>query len=51
MLRSVARHAGIEAVERHWPGTQDGFAGPILRLIGDLPSGTPVAFESALGWS
>jgi transposase len=22
-----------------------------LRLIGDLPSGTPVAFEAAFGWS
>ncbi len=24
---------------------------PMLRLIGDLPSGTPVAFEAAVGWS
>src|SRR5437667_10295618 len=24
---------------------------PILRLIGDLPAGTPVAFEAAFGWS
>ena len=24
---------------------------PMLRLIGDLPSGTPVAFEAAFGWS
>jgi len=24
---------------------------PFLRLIGDLPSGTPVAFEAAFGWS
>src|SRR5437899_11267357 len=23
---------------------------PILRLIGDLPPGTPVAFEAAFGW-
>jgi len=23
---------------------------PMLRLIGDLPSGTPVAFEAAFGW-
>jgi hypothetical protein len=22
----------------------------VLRLIGDLPSGTPVAFEAAFGW-
>ena len=26
-------------------------SGPFLRLIGDLPSGTPVAFEAAFGWS
>jgi len=25
-------------------------SGPMLRLIGDLPSGTPVAFEAAFGW-
>src|SRR5579859_5237644 len=25
-------------------------AEPLLRLIGDLPSGTPVAFEAAFGW-
>ncbi len=24
---------------------------PMLRLIGDLPSGTPVAFEAAVDWS
>src|SRR5580692_6870413 len=24
---------------------------PFLRLIGELPSGTPVAFEAAFGWS
>ena len=24
--------------------------GPLLRLIGDLPAGTPVAFEAAFGW-
>src|SRR5204863_8377854 len=23
---------------------------PMLRLIGDLPPGTPVAFEAAFGW-
>src|ERR1700746_4100204 len=23
---------------------------PLLRLIGDLPAGTPVAFEAAFGW-
>ena len=26
-------------------------SGPMLRLIGDLPAGTPVAFEAAFGWS
>src|SRR5689334_9849448 len=26
-------------------------AEPVLRLIGDLPPGTPVAFEAAFGWS
>ena len=24
---------------------------PMLGLIGDLPSGTPVAFEAAFGWA
>jgi hypothetical protein len=24
---------------------------PMLRLIGDLPAGTPVAFEAAFGWA
>jgi uncharacterized membrane protein YkvA (DUF1232 family) len=24
VLRSVARHAGVEAIDRHWPGTPDG---------------------------
>jgi hypothetical protein len=24
---------------------------PMLRLVGDLPAGTPVAFEAAFGWS
>jgi transposase len=23
---------------------------PVLKLIGDLPAGTPVAFEAAFGW-
>ena len=30
-LRSVIRHAGPQAVERHWPGTDDGLTA-ILRL-------------------
>ena len=28
VLRSVARRAGVEAIDRHWPGTPDG-----LRLL------------------
>jgi uncharacterized membrane protein YkvA (DUF1232 family) len=26
VLRSVIRKAGVDAVRRHWPGTEDGFA-------------------------
>jgi uncharacterized membrane protein YkvA (DUF1232 family) len=33
VLRSVVRHAGIDAVRRHWPGTDDGFA-VLSRLAG-----------------
>ena len=33
VLRSVVRRAGLEAVERHWPGTPDGFAA-LCRLTG-----------------
>ena len=36
VLRSVVRHAGIEAVERHWPGTHDGFAA-LCRITGLTP--------------
>ena len=36
VLRSVARHAGIAAVQRHWPGTSDGFAA-LCRLTGLTP--------------
>jgi uncharacterized membrane protein YkvA (DUF1232 family) len=32
-LRSVIRHAGPQAIERHWPGTSDGLTA-ILRLAG-----------------
>jgi uncharacterized membrane protein YkvA (DUF1232 family) len=32
-LRSVIRHAGAQAIRRHWPGTGDGLAA-ILRLAG-----------------
>jgi uncharacterized membrane protein YkvA (DUF1232 family) len=33
VLRSVVRRAGIDAVRRHWPGTDDGFAA-LCRLTG-----------------
>lgn len=33
VLRSVARSAGLEALERHWPGTPDGLAA-VRRLVG-----------------
>ncbi|MEU7856065.1 DUF1232 domain-containing protein [Nonomuraea sp. NPDC049141] len=33
VLRSVVRRAGLPAVRRHWPGTDDGFAA-LCRLTG-----------------
>jgi uncharacterized membrane protein YkvA (DUF1232 family) len=36
VLRSPARHAGVQAVERHWPGTRDGFAA-LCRFTGLTP--------------
>src|SRR6266567_4018158 len=36
VLRSVARHAGVQAIHRHWPGTRDGFAA-LCRLTGLTP--------------
>lgn len=33
VLRSVIRHAGRDAVRRHWPGTDDGFAA-LIRITG-----------------
>ncbi|SNY44688.1 YkvA family protein [Paractinoplanes atraurantiacus] len=33
VLRSTVRRAGLEAVRRHWPGTDDGFAA-LTRLTG-----------------
>ena len=36
VLRSVARHAGVQAVEQDWPGTPDGFAA-LCRLTGLTP--------------
>lgn len=36
VLRSAIRHAGIRAVERHWPGTPDGLSS-VLALAGLTP--------------
>jgi len=33
VLRSVVRRAGLDAVRRNWPGTEDGFAA-LVRLTG-----------------
>jgi uncharacterized membrane protein YkvA (DUF1232 family) len=33
VLRSVVRRAGLEALHRHWPGTNDGLAA-VIRLCG-----------------
>ncbi|MET9629895.1 DUF1232 domain-containing protein [Lentzea sp. NPDC006480] len=33
VLRGVVRRAGLEAVRKHWPGTDDGFA-VVVRLAG-----------------
>jgi uncharacterized membrane protein YkvA (DUF1232 family) len=33
VLRGVVRRAGLDAVRRHWPGSQDGFAA-LCRLTG-----------------
>mgnify|MGYP001220175386 FL=1 len=33
VLRGVVRRAGLDAVRRHWPGTDDGFAA-LCRLTG-----------------
>src|SRR5690348_3669685 len=40
VLRSVAGYAGIAAVQRHWPGTGDGFAA-LCRLTGLTPDRAP----------
>jgi uncharacterized membrane protein YkvA (DUF1232 family) len=39
VLRSVVRRAGLAAVRRHWPGTDDGFAA-LTRLTGLAQSPT-----------
>ena len=50
VLRSVVRHAGVQAIQRHWPGTDDGFAA-LCRLTGlgprdaSRPAGQPPGQE------
>jgi uncharacterized membrane protein YkvA (DUF1232 family) len=39
-LRSVARRAGLDALRRHWPGTDDGLAA-LMRLC-RIPNPNPV---------
>lgn len=39
VLRSTVRRAGLDAVRRHWPGTDDGFAA-LTRLTGLRPPPT-----------
>jgi uncharacterized membrane protein YkvA (DUF1232 family) len=41
VLRAVVRRAGLDAVRRHWPGTDEGFAA-LVRLTG-LSSAEPTA--------
>lgn len=36
VLRSVVRRAGLDAIRRHWPGTDDGLA--TLQRVARLPS-------------
>ncbi|MBB4932337.1 uncharacterized membrane protein YkvA (DUF1232 family) [Lipingzhangella halophila] len=44
VLRSVVRRAGIQAVRRHWPGTDDGFTA-LCRITG-LPTEEPPAADA-----
>lgn len=39
VLRSVVRRAGLQAIRRHWPGTDEGFAA-VCRLTGLDPRAT-----------
>ena len=45
VLRSVVRHAGVQALERHWPGTPDGLAA-LCRLTGLGPTRSSAAGPS-----
>jgi transposase len=43
---AVMDSGGQVAVNRNVPNERE----PLLEVIGDLPLGTPVAFEAAFGW-
>jgi hypothetical protein len=45
-LRSVVRHAGSEALDRHWPGTDDGLAAVRRRAGPDRTPGHVVRSSS-----
>ncbi|MEU6546487.1 DUF1232 domain-containing protein [Streptomyces sp. NPDC046859] len=38
VLRSVVRHAGTDALDSHWPGTEDGLSA--VRRLAGLPAAT-----------
>lgn len=46
VLRSMVRRAGVPALRRHWPGTEDGFAA-LCRLTGLPHTPPPVAPRQA----
>jgi uncharacterized membrane protein YkvA (DUF1232 family) len=46
VLRGVVRRAGLNAVERHWPGAQDGFAA-LCRLTGITSAERPQVADEA----
>lgn len=46
VLRSMVRRAGVPALRRHWPGTEDGFAA-LCRLTGLPNTPPPVAPRQA----
>jgi uncharacterized membrane protein YkvA (DUF1232 family) len=50
VLRSVVRHAGINAVRQRWPGTPDGFTA-LCRLTGiDAESDQTATEQAEGGW-
>ncbi|GII29756.1 YkvA family protein [Planotetraspora mira] len=46
VLRSVVRRAGLNALERHWPGTPNGFAA-LCRLTGITAADRPPLADEA----